>query len=204
MDRKRMVANWDTMERGLQQMATFLGSEGIFDEQRLPTNAILAPIAALYAIDVSQSGDKRGRDELILKRYLWHAFFTDRYENAAATHAFADFNAIKRVIRQEKKDDGSLYRVDDVPIFAEHSVADIDELLTAEWPRRATIRGRGILAVACRLGALDFSTGARLGADNIEARHYHHVYPDALLTEIGIDGYLALNCALIRTRRTYQ
>lgn len=101
------------------------------------------------------------------------------------------------MIRQEKKDDGSLYRVDDVPIFAEHSVADIDELLTAEWPRRATIRGRGILAVACRLGALDFSTGARLGADNIEERHYHHVYPDALLREVGIDGYLALNCALI-------
>ena len=34
--------------------------------------------------DIPVSGDKLGQDELLLKRYLWHAFFTDRYENAAA------------------------------------------------------------------------------------------------------------------------
>ncbi len=197
MDRKRMVENWDTMERGLQQMATFLTTEGIFDDQRLPTNAVLAPIAALYAMDVSESGDKRGRDELVLKKYLWHAFFTDRYENAAATHAFSDFNAIRRVIRQDEKDTGATYQIEDAPIFSEHAVAEAEELLTAEWPKRASIRGRGILAVACRLGALDFSTGQPLGLANIETRHYHHVYPDALLKESKIDSYLALNCALI-------
>ena len=69
--------------------------------------------------------------------------------------------------------------------------------MTAEWPKRATIRGRAILAVACRLGALDFSTGERMGTDNIEKRHYHHVYPDALLKEAVINSFLSLNCALI-------
>jgi hypothetical protein len=85
----------------------------------------------------------------------------------------------------------------DVPIFRDHPLVEEEELLTAEWPRRATIRGRGILAVACRLGGLDFSTGEPLTGDNIERRHYHHVYPDALLKEAGINGFLALNCALI-------
>jgi hypothetical protein len=69
--------------------------------------------------------------------------------------------------------------------------------LTAEWPKRATIRGRAILAVTCRLGALDFSTGERLDAGSIDQRHYHHVYPDALLKEVGINSFLALNCTLI-------
>jgi hypothetical protein len=128
---------------------------------------------------------------------LWHSFFTDRYENAAATHAYSDFIGLKNVILEKNKNDGTLYSINDVPIFNEHSLVEADELLTAEWPKRATIRGRGILAVACRLGALDFSTGERLDPNNIEQRHYHHVYPDALLKEAEINGFLALNCALI-------
>ena len=47
------------------------------------------------------------------------------------------------------------------------------------------------------LGAFDFSTGSPLTIHNIDSRHYHHVFPDALLKECKIDGLLALNCALI-------
>lgn len=196
MDKREMVNHWATLERGLQRMARFLKSEGIFDENRLPTNAVLAVIAALYR-DIPESGDKLGQDELLLKRYLWNAFFTDRYENSAATHAFSDFNALKRIVCGEKKPDEIPYGVQDVPIFAEHTMVEAEELMTAEWPKRASIRGRGVLAVTCRLGALDFSTGERLDKNNIESRHYHHVFPDALLKEAEIESYLALNCALI-------
>ena len=150
---------------------------------------------ALYAY-VPEAGDKQGQDELLLRKYLWHAFFTDRYENSAATHAFSDFNALGEIIRGEQKPDKIKY-VGDVPIFAEHSLVELEELITAEWPKRATIRGRGILAVASRLGALDFATGERLDVNNIGHRHYHHVFPDALLKEAEIEGSLALNCALI-------
>ena len=196
MDKREMVNHWGTLERGLQRMARFLKSEGIFDESRLPTNAVLAVIAALYR-DIPESGDKLGQDELLLKRYLWNAFFTDCYANSAATHAFSDFNALKRIICGEKKPDGTPYEIHDVPIFKEHPMVEAEELMTAEWPKRASILGRGVLAVACRLGALDFSTGERLDKNNIESRHYHHVFPDALLKEAEIESFLALNCALI-------
>jgi hypothetical protein len=69
--------------------------------------------------------------------------------------------------------------------------------MKAEWPKRMTIRGRGILAVACRLGAQDFATGERMDMTNINARQYHHVFPNALLEEAEIESFLALNCALI-------
>jgi hypothetical protein len=196
MKKRRMVELWETMERGLSRMAAFLRGEGIHDEQRLPTNAVLAVIAALYA-DIPDAGDKRGRDELLLKKYLWHAFFTDRYENSAATNAFSDFNVLKSIIRDERKPDDTAFSASDVPIFSDHSLVEVEELMTAEWPKRATIRGRGILAAACRLGALDFSTGERLDRANIEYRHYHHVFPDALLKEAAVNSFLALNCALI-------
>jgi len=42
-----------------------------------------------------------------------------------------------------------------------------------------------------------FSTGEWLEANNIQHRHYHHVYPDALLKEAEINSFLALNCTLI-------
>jgi hypothetical protein len=196
MDKRVMVEQWDKMATGLNRMAAFLKSEGIYDEQRLPTNAVLAVIAALYA-DIPLSGDKRGRDELLLKKYLWYAFFTDRYENSAATHAFADFKALGGIIRGDKKPDGKKFTEADVPIFSEYSIVEAEELMTVEWSKRATIRGRAVLAVASRLGALDFSTGERLDLNNINQRQYHHVFPDALLKEAGINSFLALNCALI-------
>jgi len=196
MDKRVMVEKWEIMEAGLNRMAEFLRTEGIYDNQRLPTNAVLAVIAALYE-NIPESGDKRGQDELLLKKYLWYAFFTDRYENSAATHAFYDFIALKRLINGESKTDGTRYIEKDVPIFSDHKIVDEEELITAEWPKRATIRGRAILSVACRLGALDFSTGEQISPNNIDQRHYHHVYPDALLKEANIESFLALNCALI-------
>ena len=196
MDKRTMVENWGVMERGLTRMAEFLEAEGIFDKDRLPTNAVLAVIAALYA-DIPDSGDKRGKDELLLKKYLWYSFFTDRYENAAATHAYADFTMLKRIIRGEEKREGQIYSESDVPVFTEHQFVEEEELLGVEWPKRNTIRGRAILAAANRLGALDFSTGERLDVHTIKRRHYHHIFPDALLKENGFASYLALNCALI-------
>jgi len=196
MDKRVMLEKWDIMKCVLSRMAEFLKNEYIYDRQRLPSNAVLAVIAALYA-DIPQSGDKRGRDELLLKKYLWHSFFTDRYENSAATHAYSDFIALQKVIREESNAEGSRYSVEDVPIFKEHALVETEELLTAEWPKRATIRGRAVLAATCRLGLLDFSTGERLDVSNIEQRHYHHIYPDALLKEAGINSFLALNCTLI-------
>ncbi len=189
MDKKLMMSNWDTMSIGLSRMTTFLEDEGIYDRQRLPTNAVLAVIASLYAV-IPESGDKRGKDELLLKKYLWHAFFTDRYENSAATYAYADFIALKKVLE-------GACDISDVPIFKEHTLVEKEELMTADWPKRSGILGRAVLAVTCRLGALDFSTGERLDASNLENRHYHHIYPDALLKEADMKSFLALNCALI-------
>lgn len=196
MDKRTLVNNWDKMKVGLNRMADFLQNEGIFDRQRLPTNAVLAVIAALYAY-IPISGDKRGNNENVLKKYLWFSFFSDRYENSAATHAYADFLNLRKLIKEVRKNNNGKYDLSDVPIFKEHQLVEQEELINAEWPKRSTILGRAIQAVTCKLGALDFSTGEKLSPNNIEYRQYHHIFPNSLLKEAEIESFRALNCALI-------
>ncbi|MDP3042429.1 MAG: DUF262 domain-containing protein [Candidatus Omnitrophota bacterium] len=198
MGKSLMVDNWAKMETGLNEMARFLFNEGIIDRDRLPTNAVLAVIAALFPF-FPPKGDERGAFEILLKKYLWSAFFTDRYENSAASHAYVDYIAIKRIITKVKKESQDIYTEADVPIFDRkmYPIADSDELLTAIWPKRDTIRGKAVLAISCKLGSYDFATGHKIDRNNIRERHYHHIFPDALLEEANINSYLALNCALI-------
>lgn len=56
---------------------------------------------------------------------------------------------------------------------------------------------RAVLATTLYFGGWDFADGRPASYDALKAREYHHVFPDALLQEAGIDSYLALNCALI-------
>ena len=195
MDKKQLLANWPKLERGLERMASFLEGQRVFDETRLPTNAVLAVIAAAYEL-IPDNGDFLAKAEKLLRRYLWSAFFTDRYENTAASRAFADFKAIKALL---KNPGFTEVDVATVPALnrSEFPLADVDSLMAAGWPKAAGIEARAILAVTTYLGAIDFADHKTATYDSIQKREYHHVFPDALLSEVEIPSYLALNCALI-------
>ena len=195
MDKKQLLANWPKLERGLERMASFLEGQRVFDETRLPTNAVLAVIAAAYEL-IPDNGDFLAKAEKLLRRYLWSAFFTDRYENTAASRAFADFKAIKALL---KNPGFTEIDVATVPALnrSEFPLADVDSLMAAGWPKAAGIEARAILAVTTYLGAIDFADHKTATYDSIQKREYHHVFPDALLSEVEIPSYLALNCALI-------
>jgi hypothetical protein len=195
MDKKQLLQNWPTLERGLERMAALLEGEGIFDKDRLPTNAVLGVIAAAYEL-IPDDGDFLAKAEKLLRRYLWSSFFSDRYENSAPTRAFADFKALKALLGNQAFTDADLAAVpalnrQDFPL------ADVDALLVAGWPKAAGIEARAVLAVTHYLGAVDFADNKKASFDSIQKREYHHVFPDALLSEAGIPSFLALNCALI-------
>ncbi|WP_440879126.1 GmrSD restriction endonuclease domain-containing protein [Vibrio natriegens] len=200
MSKESMVDNWEQMALGLSKMAAFMESQSIYDRSRLPTNAVLAVIAALY-VDIPENLDSRGNFEILLKKYLWSSFFTDRYENSAASHAFNDFVVLRSIIKAEIKPDGSPFSEADVPVLNRelYPLSTDDELKRVGWPKRESIRGRGIMAVFSKLGAHDFADGSQLNRQQLidGRRHYHHVFPDALLKEVGAESYFALNCALI-------
>ncbi|MBX3589938.1 MAG: DUF262 domain-containing protein [Burkholderiaceae bacterium] len=195
MDKKRLLENWPKLERGLERMAAFLAAQGVFDDARLPTNAVLPVIAAAYDL-IPDHGDFLAKAEKLLRRYLWSAFFTDRYENTAPSRAFADFKALKALLEKPSFVDGDLSTV---PVLnrTDFPLADVDSLMAAGWPKAAGIEARAVLAVTTYLGAIDFADGKAASYESIQKREYHHVFPDALLEEAGIQSYLALNCALI-------
>tara|TARA_R110001592_G_scaffold237306_11_gene496380 strand:+ start:45233 stop:47092 length:1860 start_codon:yes stop_codon:yes gene_type:complete len=200
MKKDTMVENWDTMMLGLSKMAAFMAAQGVHDRNRLPTNAVLAVIAALYTV-MPENLDARGKSEILLKKYLWSSFFTDRYENSAATHAYNDFVALKNLILSNKKESGNPYEESDVPVLnrEKYALATEDELVKVGWPKRENIRARAIMAVFTKLGAMDFADGSSLTRQQLldSRRHYHHVFPDAILKDTEVESYLALNCSLI-------
>ncbi|MDB4113745.1 DUF262 domain-containing protein, partial [Flavobacteriaceae bacterium] len=163
MSKELMVENWNYLEDGLNKMTDFLANEGVYSRQILPTNAVLAVVAALYKY-IPESLDDRGKAEILLKKYIWSAFFTDRYENSAASRAFKDFVNLKNIILKSSKEDGSFYREDDVPALNRdlHAISDIDFLSKTGWPKGENIRARAIICVASKLGSYDFSDGHKL------------------------------------------
>lgn len=200
MKKDLLVDNWSKMSMGLSKMAVFLESQNIYDKARLPTNAVLSVIAALYTY-IPDSLDSRGTAETLLKKYLWSSFFTDRYENSAASKAYSDFIALKNLLLKNVKEDGMLYTENDVPVLdrKKHSLSTEDELVQVGWPKRENIRARAILAIYSKLGAIDFADGTILSRQQLieGKRQYHHVFPHALLKEADIESSLALNCSLI-------
>ncbi|MFJ4352238.1 DUF262 domain-containing protein [Pseudomonas sp. NPDC089428] len=195
MSKTLMLDNWPTLERGLERMVAMLASQGIYDSARLPTNAVLAVLAASYAL-IPEHGDFLGNAEKLLRRYLWSSFFSDRYENSAASRAFADFKALKLLLQKKSFSDEDLAGV---PVLdrSQHPLATVDELMNAGWPKGAGIEARAIMAVTTYLGAVDFADHKPASYESLQGREYHHVFPDALLAEANIPSYLALNCALI-------
>jgi hypothetical protein len=195
MSKPLMLDNWSTLEHGLERMAALLASQGIYDSARLPTNAVLAVLAASYAL-IPEHGDFLGNAEKLLRRYLWSSFFSDRYENSAASRAFADFKALKLLLQKQDFTDEDLATV---PVLdrSQHPLATIDELMSAGWPKGTGIEARAIMAVTTYLGAVDFADHKPASYESLQGREYHHIFPDALLTEANIPSYLALNCALI-------
>lgn len=198
LDYARLVDQWDLLGSGFRRVAGLLADEGIFDAARVPTGPAL-PVAAALLAGTTEVGDARARVDQVVRRYLWSAFFTSRYQSAAPTRAAADFLALQSVL------DGR-GGVTSVPVFDRelYPLPTYRELITAGWSKKVDRLGRAILAASTYFGARDFADDTRLSADNITRREYHHLFPDALLREAGIDSYLGLNCALItwKTNRT--
>lgn len=202
MDMQVLLDNWNKLERGLRCMSKLLESQGIFDSARLPTNAVLAVIAAAYEL-IPEHGDFVAKGEKLLRAYLWSSFFTDRYENSAATRALADFKEIKKLLNAlDYNEDG----ISEVPVLnrEEHGLADENALMAAGWPKNTGILARGILGVASYFGANDFADGKEISYENIQTREYHHIYPKKLLEDADLNSDRALNCVLItwKTNRT--
>ena len=205
IDYARMVNEWDSVEDGIRGMATFLEDESIFDDQRLPSYTAIPIVAALWD-NLPTQPDQLGNARHLLRRFLWKAFLTSRYEQSSATNALQDYRGLRRVLTEGGGEDS-------VPILNEDSFPcpTKEMMLRADWPKRKSILGRGLLALMLKAGAEDLADGTRATIRSITSkdypREYHHLFPVSTLEDAKVPDdeiYRALNCVLVtwRTNRT--
>ncbi len=205
IDYTRMLIEWESVVTGIKGMVTFLEDESIFDGQRLPSYTAIPIVAALWEY-LPTHPDRLGNARHLLRKFLWRAFLTSRYEQSSTTNALQDYRGLRRVL-------GEAAGEDSVPILNEESFPSPtrEMVLQADWPKRKSILGRGLLALMLKSGAEDLADSARATVASITSkdhpREYHHLFPASTLEDAEVPDeqiYRALNCALItwRTNRT--
>jgi len=192
----QLLSNWETLLNGVSRAADFLEQERVFDSARLPTDVVVPVLVALWAI--APSGlDAEGRARTILRKYLWRAFFSNRYEKSTNSRALADFNELKPLVTGQG---------DSAPVIfddTQHPLPQPEEIIASGWPVRRDRLARAILALALKQGGLDLADGGAATRGNLAKREYHHLFPVAHLTQLGFSDekiYLSLNCALVTWR----
>ncbi len=196
IDFSKFIEEWNSIVEGSKALTEFLEEEGVFDNQRLPTESVLAPLAALWT-EAPREGDHGGNTRTILRKYMWRAFFTNRYDKSVPTAVFQDYKILKKVLKGEEKPEN-------VPIFDEqkYPLPTKDQLKSARWPKYRDRLSRAILLLSIRGGAEDLANGSKISPENIKYREYHHVYPAKWIKENYGNEYeekanIALNCILI-------
>ncbi|MDJ0951015.1 MAG: DUF262 domain-containing protein [Alphaproteobacteria bacterium] len=190
---ERLIRDWEKIELGAARVVRFLEEEKIFDSRRLPSDVVLHSLAALWA-HRTQGLDAEGEARNILRKYLWRAVFTERYDRTSANRALADVRSIEELLSGNSEASP--------PIFDEsqYGLPNPDILKTAGWPNRKDRLARGILAISLRCGGIDFADGSPVSRDHLKKREYHHLFPRAWLRQTGVpeqEANTALNCALV-------
>ncbi|HUA99756.1 MAG TPA: DUF262 domain-containing protein [Terracidiphilus sp.] len=192
----QVLENWETFLRGVTRAADFLEEERVFDSARLPTDVVVPVLVALWAI-APKGLDAEGRARTTLRKYLWRAFFSNRYEKSTNSRALTDFNELRPLVAGTGVTTPSIF--DD----SLHPLPHREEILGSGWPVRRDRLARAILAVALRQGGLDLADGGVATRANLGKREYHHLFPVAYLSRASVADdkvYLALNCALVTWR----
>jgi len=188
---------WRKLERGARRALSFLEDEVVFDGDRIPTEAILPALFALWA-EVPEGGVEEGNARILLRQYIWRAFFSDRYERAVNTAVFQDYRALRERLRGSRVE---------VPIMEAELPESPKELEDAGWPKRRDRLARAILCVTLRGQAKDIYDGRPVTVESIVSREYHHLFPKKYLRDRGWGDEKAdraLNVALITWRTNRQ
>lgn len=189
----QLMANWDKFLRGVSRTVEFLEEERVFDASRLPTDVVIPVLVALWAI-APQGLDAEGRARVILRKYLWRSFFSNRYAKHTSSRSLADCNELKMLILGAGAATPAIF--DDV----QYPLPQLHELMLAGWPKNKDRLARAILALALKQGGLDLADGSTVNRANLAKREYHHLFPEAHLRRLDFSDdqiYRSLNCALV-------
>lgn len=188
-----LIEVWDQLVSGAQRAARFLDEEHIFDSNRNPSDAVTPLLVALWA-HAPDGLDKEGEARNILRKLLWRAYLTERYELGTVGRTFADYRILVPMLDGRDAGVPLIFRDEAFPL------PRLEDLLLAAWPKKRDRLARAILLISLREGGLDFADGKPATRENLRSREYHHIFPVSILEEAGVRSdkvFRALNCALV-------
>lgn len=198
LDPDHLKSRWNDLESGTRRALEFLHDEMIFDGDRIPTEAILPVMFALWA-EIPEGGIEEGNARTLLRKYIWRAFFSVRYERAVNTAAQQDFKALRERLQGSEIE---------IPVMTAEMPQSPDELVEAGWPKRRDRIARAIFCVTLRGHAKDIYDAKPINATNIRSREYHHLFPRKYLKDQGmLEENIAdrvLNVALVTWKTNRQ
>ena len=182
----QLTKDWGQISEGVKWTTELLGDLRIWNEQQLPTAVPLRVLPALHR-HIPRNGAGRAKALRLIRKYLWSAFLTDRYEIQANDRLKVDHDTLVSVLNENKKESDVLTLQCEPPT--------VEAIKKAGWPKTRSRLSRAIL-VACSLG------GAKDIASNEESKQasevdYHHIFPTAALRPTQVNDNLALNCMLL-------
>jgi hypothetical protein len=189
----QLLKNWEEFLNGVRRTVEFLQQERILDAERLPSDVVIPVLVALWS-RAPAALDAKGHARVVLRKYLWRAFFTNRYEKSTNSRALADVNELKPLVMNTGTVMPTVFN------DAAHPLPQAQELIDAGWPVRKDRLARAILALALKQGGLDLADGGEATRASLSKREYHHLFPRAHLIRLGLSEdkiNVSLNCALI-------
>ncbi len=191
LDFSDLNAAWETIVEGVDWAVRLLDDIHIRRQNRLPT-AVPLRVLPLLAAHIPKAGAPRDRAMRLVRRYLWAAFLTDRYDRQANDRLKQDYDMLGGLLCS-KRDVGP-----ETPILEGADSPTADELQAAGWPGRKSRLGRAVLAACSLEGAHDVGSNDRLTDSG--AVDLHHIFPKAILrAHDGADPHLAMNCMLMHS-----
>ena len=186
---------------GIKWAVSKLAELKIWYSRELPT---VVPLRVLPALHVEFPAiENRGPEvKKAIKRYLWHAFLTDRYTVQANTRLKEDYDNLCEFIKAGGKGD---------PLagFKDAVSPEIDDIKEAGWPQNVakSILPRGLLLVCCLSGAKTLKGDKLLNKEDLQKsagpmyRERHHVFPKSKVKE---KGNIVMNCILVPREENQQ
>ena len=89
-----------------------------------------------------------------MRKYVWRAFFTKRYERSTATRSLTDYNELDAYVKDASS---SLPNILDEEV---NPLPEVSELVEAGWPKKKDRLARATLALSLKQGGLDLADGS--------------------------------------------
>ena len=185
--------DWDLIVAGIRRTVELLSDLRIWSQDRLPTSVPLRVLPPLMR-HMPDRGTSLANATSLIKRYLWVAFLSDRYDRQANARLKEDFDQLRDRLDGIGTATSNASRM---PLALSEAEEPNDyEIRNAPWPSGRSRLAKAILAACSLCGANDIASNEVLKA--WDKREHHHIFPKAVLRECHREPNLALNCMLLR------